>query len=61
MTLHKADKNSNGYLEKQEVADLMVAVYEMGGWNTKKYTPDVEDFFATLAGEITLEVSHEPS
>ena len=35
----------------------MVAVYEMGGWNTKKYKPDVEDFFATLASEITLQVN----
>ena len=40
-----ADANKNDSLDRQEVADLLVAVYEMGGVDTRVHPPNVDGFF----------------
>ena len=40
-----ADANGNDSLDRQEVADLLVAVYEMGGVDTRVHPPNVDGFF----------------
>ena len=42
---HGADTNGNESLDRQEVADLLVAVYEMGGVDTRVHPPNVDGFF----------------
>jgi hypothetical protein len=52
---HGADTNSNQALDQQEVANLLVAVYEMGGIDTRHNKPDIEGFFKRIdATEVKI-------
>ena len=54
MVFDGADTNNSEALDQQEVANLLVAVYEMGGIDTRHNKPDVESFFKRIdATEVT--------
>ena len=48
MVFDGADTNNSEALDQQEVANLLVAVYEMGGIDTRHNKPDVEGFFKRI-------------
>jgi len=61
MVFNGADKNNNAHLEPQEVADLMIAVYEMGGLDTRKATnqPQINDILSKMAATGDIQSSDQ--